>query len=85
MTVLVPLMGSTDEEIGAFVCDAIQRVFKSDKLGDVSYEIVKTLANELKVSTQLTIHSIILFSCFNFTMVAVTVGPTAICTTTTTS
>jgi len=48
VTVLVPLMGSSDDEIGSFVCDAIQRVFKGDKLGDVSYEVVKTLANELK-------------------------------------
>jgi len=48
VTVLVPLMGSLDEEIGIFVCDAIQRVFKGDKLGDVSYEVVKTLASELK-------------------------------------
>ena len=43
------MMGSSDEEIGIFVCDAIQRVFKGDKLGDVSYEVVKTLASELKV------------------------------------
>ena len=49
VTVLVPLMGSVNEEIGSSVCDAIKRVFKGDKLGDVSYEIVKTLANELKV------------------------------------
>ena len=49
VTVLVPLMGVADEEIGVFVCDAIQKVFKGDKLGDVSYEIVKTLATELKV------------------------------------
>jgi len=48
VTVLVPLMGSVNEEIGSSVCDAIKRVFKGDKLGDVSYEIVKTLANELK-------------------------------------
>ena len=49
MTVLVPMMGSVDEEIAVSVCEAIKRVFKGDKLGDVSYEIVKTLANELKV------------------------------------
>jgi len=48
ITVIVPLMGHHDEEVGVFVCDAIQRVFRGDKLGDVSYEIVKTIAAELK-------------------------------------
>lgn len=48
ISLLVPFMDNKASEISDHVCDCMKRLFRADKLGDVSLEVVKHVAKLLK-------------------------------------
>ncbi|KAK3095067.1 hypothetical protein FSP39_009879 [Pinctada imbricata] len=49
IVVLVPFMNNQDKEISKLACDAIRKVFREDKLGEASLEIVRNISKMVKV------------------------------------
>ncbi|XP_048745661.2 nucleolar complex protein 3 homolog [Ostrea edulis] len=49
ISVLVPYMNRGNREVGSIVCKAVQDIFRNDKAGEVSAEIVKSISKMIKV------------------------------------
>ncbi|XP_034329054.2 nucleolar complex protein 3 homolog isoform X1 [Magallana gigas] len=49
ITVLVPHMNKGNKEVRDIVCDTVREIFRSDKSGEVSLEIVKSISRMVKI------------------------------------
>lgn len=47
-SVLVPLLTDNNDEISEIICHAFERMFKSDKLGEASLDLVRQIVNVVK-------------------------------------
>ena len=48
VTLLVPLMDKHDKDISCMACNSVRRVFKEDRSGDVTLELVKAITKMVK-------------------------------------